>query len=583
MARLAFFTALAGLCFLQLFVTFRGLSSPAAMAQAQLGRELARGNGLHSQVINPYAWQQLIKKGKDARVLTHVDTFQPPLPALLLAPCFKLVESQWTFTAESRIYLLDRITAAVSLLFLLGAMGFVWLTVERLFDGRIAGWTVIITMACQLLWERALGGFAPMLLLFFFSVGAYFFAQALEKVESGAAGAGKLLLGLGIMGAGMVLTHWMGIWLVLGFAISAALLITPRSLALAVVLPAVIALGAWGVRNNAVCGEFSGSAKAMVQSALMMSQGSWLVRDFSGTSPAVDLPFLIRKLAGNFLLQLNSLYNHLGGAIPALLFFVCLLHPFKRQATSSLRWALALVWFCAVLGMALVGLPDKERDDNQLYVLFIPLFSAYGLAFLAVLWGRLGVSRGTNWWAKHGAAAMAAGITVLPMLVNLPTSVINGLNAKGQVSHWPPYLPDRLARLREFTTEDEVIFTDMPWAISWYADRTCIWLPTEIDQFGEMRKLLASQEVTIAGLVFTPVSAKADKLGDIFTGEYHDWAVQIYRGIGVGFGVDTMGNVQFPYKEFFPLAGQPVDGQRFIAEVVFMSDRRRWEKPAQPR
>lgn len=580
MALLAFFVALAGLGFVELFVTFRGLSSPAAMAQAQIARELARGNGLHTKVIQPYAWQQLIKKGKDSSVLAHVDTFHPPLPSIVLAPVFKVLRASWPFSTDTRIYILDRVAAGVSLLFFLGALGFVWLAVERLFDGRVAGWTVIVSMVCQFLWDRALGGLSPMMLLFFFSVACFLLVAAFEKQEAGERGVRRLLLGVSLMCVLMVFTHWMALWLVLGFAISAGLLLKPRTLAVVVVLPALISLVAWGARNTAVGGEFLGAAKATVQSALMMSQGSMLMRDFSGASPAVDLSFLLRKLAGNFQAQLGAVYNHFGGALPALLFFVCLLHPFKRKTTSAMRWTLALVWLCAVLGMSLVGLPDEERDDNQLHLVFIPLFTAYGLAFLTVLWSRLDVSRGTGWWAKNGASCIVAAISALPILVTLPTNVINGLYAKGQVSHWPPYLPDRLARMTELSEPGEVVFSDMPWAIAWYADRTSIWLPVEMEQFSDMCESVTRQNVGIAGLVFTPLSAKGEKVGDIFSGEYHDWAVQIFRGIGVGFGVDTMAHVQFPFKEFFPLAGQPVDGQRFIAEVVFMSDKKRWEKPA---
>ena len=77
---------------IQIFLSFRGLDSPMGMDQAQIARELARGNGFSTKFIRPMAAQQLLGAGKDFN-LSHVpDVSQAPLQPILWAPLFKLAE-----------------------------------------------------------------------------------------------------------------------------------------------------------------------------------------------------------------------------------------------------------------------------------------------------------------------------------------------------------------------------------------------------------------------------------------------------------------------------------------------------------
>lgn len=572
-----FFAVLVALLFIQLFATFRGLSSASAMDSAQIAREMARGNGFHTKVIRPYAWQQKLQGGRDEPLAQMVDSHQPPLPALVLAPLFHLFRDHWDFPEGSRLYPLDRVVAGVSLLFFVGTMGLVYLTVQRLFDGWIAGWTVTMMLVCQFFWEAGRAGLAPMMLLFFVSLAFYWMVAALERQEQGEPGAGWYALGIALLAAAMVMTHWMAIGLVAGLTLVVALWFRPRALALLVFLLPLAALGAWGYRNQLVSGDVLGSAKAVLQAALMTSGESWLARDFSGATPPMDLGFLLRKIQSNFVSQIGSLYTHLGMVVPALFFFPALLHTFKREETRRIRWALAILWVGALLGMCFVGLPAEDRDENQLHLLFIPLFTAYGLAFLTVLWVRLGFSH-AGWWGRNALVLGVFLVSASPMISVLPMEVLSGLYNKGQFAHWPPYLPDRLAKVKEFTESNELVYTDTPWALAWYADCTAVWLPMEVAQFQEMRQLSLTHGEKVAGMLFTPYSAKTSTVPDIFFGEYRAWAPEIYRGAGIGLGLDTLAIGEFPFKEIFPLAGQPV-GSRFLVQMAFMSDKKRWEVP----
>ncbi|MEZ0386716.1 MAG: ArnT family glycosyltransferase [Verrucomicrobium sp.] len=573
---IVFFAVLVAFFFVHLFATFRGIASPAAMDAAQIAREFARGNGFHTKVIRPYAWQQRLQAGKNAPLMQMQDAQDPPLPALLLVPLFKVFKDQWAFPESSRIYPLDRVVAGLSLLLFVGAIGLTYLTVQRVFDGWIAGWTVLLMLFCQFLWDLGRGGLAPMMLFFLFALAVYWMVIAMELPEEGKRGAGKFALGIGVLCALMVLTHWMALWLVLGFTICVALWFRPRMVAVWILVLPLLALIGWGWRNQGISGDVLGSSKAILQATLATSSDSQLLRDFSGVSPPVDLSFLLRRGVSNVAEQLRQMYSHLGSVLPALLFFLALLHPFRRVETSQLRWAMAILWGSVLVGMCFMGLPKNEKDVNQCHYLFIPLFAAYGLAFLSVLWARLGFSS-QNWWGKNGLAAGAFALSALPLISVLPMEILTGLYNKGQFAHWPPYLPDRISKVKEFVAEDELIYTDVPWAVAWYADRTAVWLPVELAQFAEMRERSKAEGNAVAGLLLSPASAEVATVPDVFSGPYRAWAPEVYRGAGIGLGLDTLSTGPFPFKEIFPLAGYPV-GSRFVVQMAFMSDTKRWEQ-----
>ena len=56
--RSLFFLILIILTLGNLFTLFRGLNSPQAMDQAQIAREIARGNGFTTKFIRPIAYEQ---------------------------------------------------------------------------------------------------------------------------------------------------------------------------------------------------------------------------------------------------------------------------------------------------------------------------------------------------------------------------------------------------------------------------------------------------------------------------------------------------------------------------------------------
>ena len=91
--RAIFFVCLLGLSTISLYFTFQGPSSPRAMEQAQIGREIARGNGYTTKVIRPVALWQMKEEAEDYPSLESLpDTYHAPLNPCIYAAVLKAAD-----------------------------------------------------------------------------------------------------------------------------------------------------------------------------------------------------------------------------------------------------------------------------------------------------------------------------------------------------------------------------------------------------------------------------------------------------------------------------------------------------------
>ncbi len=103
----------------------------------------------------------------------------------------------------------------------------------------------------------------------------------------------------------------------------------------------------------------------------------------------------------------------------------------------------------------------------QLHVVFIPLMAFYGLAFLLVLWNRLGF--------QHAFFRIAFNVAIV---VRRPFHALTLFAGQSRMINWPPYVPPYIAQLGTWYDDNEALCADMPWAVAWYANRRCLLLPT---------------------------------------------------------------------------------------------------------
>jgi hypothetical protein len=125
--------------------------------------------------------------------------------------------------------------------------------------------------------------------------------------------------------------------------------------------------------------------------------------------------------------------------------------------------------------------------------------------------------------------------------------------------NWPPYYPGSISILSRWTRDSEIITSDMPWAVAWYADRQSLWLPMTVRDWLDLNDYNQLQG-RIVGLYLTPVTGNKQFISEIMKGEYKEWAPFIMRNVSTK---------DFPLKAVTPMA---IDG-----ESVYYSDRKRWE------
>ena len=271
--RILFFLLMIILTLGNVFLLFRGLNSPEAMDQAQIARQISRNEGFTTKFIRPIAYKQSLQApDSNASFMNLRDTFHAPLNPLINAAVFKLIDAgdgeKWKMSKDQMIYNLDRVVAGLATLFFLLSIGVNYLLISRIFDGKIAGVTALLMLCSELMWNFSLSGLPQMLMLFLFSSATYFAYRAVEySLEGRVPMTPALLAGLCLVL--LVLTHWIAVWVLIGYLVFAAFAFRPRGLISIFVVLIALALCAWPLyRNYQASGSVMGTAFMVIYNGL---------------------------------------------------------------------------------------------------------------------------------------------------------------------------------------------------------------------------------------------------------------------------------------------------------------------------
>ncbi len=510
-----------GLALFYLLHEFRGLATSQGMDQAQIGRALLHGEGWKTKFARPLAAGQLQRRGKDVAAKIWTDTYNAPLPPLVNAIALLPVKSHLKMTPRATVYVGDTMIALMSIVLFLASIAVLFLVARRLFDQRLALLSCGLVLLGDAFWQYSLSGLPQMLLLLLFNLTLYMLVRAIDAQAEQLSPRRWLFLA----GAGfglLALSHALTIWIFLPALLFSVVYFRPRLwTAIALLAPFALLYAPWLLRNYLVCGNPAGVAFYAFFDQIGLSEAGQMRRlaiDFH----ALTASTLRNKLSNNLAGQASGIFRYFGYSVVALYFFAALLHPFRRGQTAVTRWLVLAMWCGAVAGMGLYGISEEQGvAANQLHLLFVPIMTCFGLAFLLVQWNRLHIG---SRLARRGFLTILFVLCGWPMLFNLLFA-----SAKGSI-RWPPYVPPYIAVLNDWMKPDEITATDMPWAIAWYADRRAVWLPdtmrayTEFSDYGVFGG-------RINGLYLTPISGSQNTLGDIMKGEYKDWATVILRSV----------------------------------------------------
>lgn len=561
--------ALFGVCFMMLTPAssqvgrFRGFNHLEAMDSAQVARHLANGKGFTTGFIRPLAlWQMERNNGVRPNLGKSElpDTANPPLWPLVSVLPLKIA-SEPNYKPGVFLPTAEQWISGVSILFFLGSVAVFFFFARRLFDRGLALLGSGLLLVTDLFWQFSTSGLPHMLLLFLFMAAMYCLVRSVEENLAGRL-ATTWFAAVGALFGLMALTHGLAFWPFLGLLVFAGIYFRPRGLSVGVMAIVFLAVvSPWLIRNYTVCGNIFGIAYYSHYEGVKGTLAA-LLRSNSLDSVAEVTPMWWRpKIQASVLAQFGGLYGLLGTSLIAPLFFVSLLHPFKRRETADFRWAVLAMWIFAVLGMAFYGLAPQygsgaidQLSANQIHVIFVPLMIAFGLAFLLIMIRRLEFST---------QPILFIAFMVLVYLVSAIPLIGTLLPSSQSPIRFPPYFAPMTNILQKWTDEKEVIVSDQPWAVAWYADRRCIWLPTKIS---DMVKQIDYNELgaPLAGVFLTPTTGHLRMFPEIVRGEYRDWFQLILR----------TAPPTFPFKE---VQAMPPD-----QEFIFFTDKKRWDLVKEP-
>ena len=538
---------LIGLCIIYFLIQFKGLGTEAAMDQAQIARALLSKEGFSTRYIRPLAIRVLTDAGKATSKANFPEFYNAPLFPLVEAAVLYPVKSRLQMEATDTLSMGDRAIAMLGMgLLFLGL--FVWYRVGLfLFDKKLALLSTGLLLVTDLLWQYALAGLPQLLLILLFGLVTLCALRAKRADDSEELTSSLLWLGAAAFFLGLMsLTHGVTAFLLPGFLLFSLVGFQARIRAFLISLIIyLLTVSPWLVHNFLVCGNPFGLTIYVALAGSGITESDVM----RGVNTGLALGGgIANKFRAGLTDQGAHLWEFMGLNIVAIFFFPSLLHAFRSSVASLWRWIALVMWLGAAIGMTLFGVKGVI-SGNQLHIIFLPIFIIYGTAFLLVLWSRLEITL-TAFRILFLSVVFLVAAT--PMLLTL---------LAGQPSRiqWPPYVPPFISVLQNWFGPREVLSSDMPWAVAWYANRKSLLLPETVRAFNEISDY-GTLGSPIVGLYLTPVSGK-EEFVDLVKGPYKEWGPVIMRTVNLN---------EFLLKSFTPL---PIDG-----ECILYADSDRWAR-----
>ncbi len=563
---------------------FRNLDTQEAMDAAQVARNLTEGRGFTTKFIRPLSLHLTQERVTDKlaalppdapkeehdrlRDLTrlktaHPDLANPPVYPGLLAGLMKVVpfdfkipegEQFWRYQPDFLIGCFNQCWFVVALVL---AFFLAW----RLFDESVAWVTALIMAGSDLLWRFSVSGL-PTLLLMVILLGVVWCLVLMERAAEAEeprreswfvlmAAVTGALVGLG------GLTRYAFAWLIVPVLAFFALYFGQRRLRLggAALLACLIVMTQWCLRNYDVSGTLFGTAGFALQEDTFRFPDNRLVRSLSPDVGVIDVDDYFRKFAVNLGGLIREDFPKFGGSWVSSFFLVGLLVPFISQTLSRLRvfllLSLAVLTVVQALGRTHLSADHPEVNSENLLVLLVPLVFAYGVSLYFLLLDQVRLPFPDLNRLVTGAFVLVA---CAPLLVTL-------LPPRSQPVAYPPYYPPLAQQVAGWMQEDELMMSDMPWAVAWYGDRACLWVTLG---YGEGSDFFAVNDYQkpIKALYLTPLTTNARFVSQMVKGQEFAWG---------RFLLDSLMRTNVPSG--FPLKEAP---RGFLPDHLFLTDWQRW-------
>jgi NADH:ubiquinone oxidoreductase subunit K len=576
--------AVVGLALVYNLYAYRNLATQEAMDSAQLARNIADGKGYTTLFVRPFSLY-LVQSHNEAKhaaapattnvdfahikYTSHPDLANPPVYPIVLAGLMKVLPFHypvelnkpfWSNNNQFWRYQPDFQIAVFNEILLLVVVALTFFLARKLFDVNVAWLSALLAIGCELLWRFSVSGLSTMLLMVIF-LGLTWCVLRIEEMGREPQPRATWLLGLalaaGVLTGVGALTRYAFGWTIIPVALFLFFFSGQRRVlhALAALGAFVIVLTPWVIRNYAVSGTPFGTA------GFAFAEGTGLLSRFQlERSVHPDLTHMLgfklyvqKFLANAHDILVNELPK-LGGSWASMLFLAGLLLGFRGITVRRMRYFLLMCLGMFIVAQALgrTQLSDESPEVNSenLLVLLIPLAFCYGVSFFFTFLGqmKLPVSQ-----LRYAVIAVFAGLSCLPMIFTF-------LLPKVLPVVYPPYFPPDIQQTAGWMKENELMMSDVPWAVAWYGQRQCVWLTLNAqDDFFAINDNLK----TVQALYLTPETTDGKFLSDWVLSSERSWGSFIILGV-----------VQNQIPSGFPLRNAPTG---FLPTRLFLTDRERWK------
>lgn len=440
---------------------FPGLVNDDALDFAQLGRNLSQGRGFVTYFLRPLA----LTHGVDP--LRQPDVTHGPLYPFLLALAFGARGAT------------DSVVAMVSGLFYVLTVPLVYLLGARVFSRPVGLLAALVFAVNALMLEYAISGLHITLYVFLTTTLLLVLYDVAARARNRAEGRGpalpraQLVLAGALTGA-LYLTDPIFVWIApaaLGTVIALSAPSQRARAALLFLLPLGVLALPWMWRNGVLTGNpvFGLRGMEVWMGTRGYYPGSLAYRMTpEDMTPGVGLfQAVVRKLllgAG----EVVQVFPQVSASWMLAFLLPSLLFRFTDEAVNSLRRVMMYCFVGLLAGSLLLGI------RMPVFVSLIPTMLVFAIAYLLHLVEQARLPR--------RSVALLAGLlsaaAVLPVLHDMV------------LGDRPPKLADA-ATARIFgplTGRNQVVLSDQPWLIAWYADRPAIWIPAVDNKIAAMRR-----------------------------------------------------------------------------------------------
>ena len=502
--RFVLFCLLVGLVMLVYTGTqFHGLRDREAMDAAQLARNLARGKGYVTQNLRPVdlAYLNAIYQNTPARKPLSQgrnaipELWMPPVYPALIAPLFSMISprvdvaeamkkmdlgpqipknfrqlDQLCDVTRRQALSMDRLLVAVGWASFVVGLALVYVFARELFDHRVALTCVFLYLFCDPLLDCAIAGVPHGFMGVLFLLVTYGLYKA-EKWQTakkppvwvyGALAVSALALGVGILTRYAFAAVLVPMLVYVGVSFRAYEWKPKVALCAGVVL---LLLAPWMARNWNVSQTAFGLSWVEFHEGVQLNATTEIAPGQLERSYEVPGFTRVRPLVRKAMINLRGIYENpvrsLGGNYLIVFFLASLLHRFRQDEVFRLRRLVFWSLLGCVLWLSVVGPPSRD-----FLTIFLPMILIYGTAFFYVMFERL---QFRTRLLRFGMVGLFVGANILPFAFTLLPPP--------PVSPYPPYDSGRVSVLNGAFRPEEVLASDIPWAVSWYADRGTVWLP----------------------------------------------------------------------------------------------------------